>query len=149
MDAGGKVGDIAGGTAGLLASGLKDNVQLFDSVSRSTVGNVGKALGSALHEAKTPADVAQEAAAAEAAARHAASQLELLKSFEQWLDELGGGAQLEALEKLRDGCHVRVQLKLAKLGGSQRDAFGHNFAELRRLLGSEDDGDGGSPNPNP
>ena len=54
MDAGGKVGDIAGGTAGLLASGLKDNVQLFDSVSRSTVGNVGKAfgvpLGSALHD---------------------------------------------------------------------------------------------------
>ena len=109
MDAGGKVGDIAGGTAGLLASGLKDNVQLLDSVSRSTVGNVGKALGSALHEAKTPADAAQEAAAAEAAARHAASQLELLKSFEQWLDELGGGAQLEALEKLRKGMRVLIR----------------------------------------
>ena len=32
---------------------------------------------------------------------------------------------------------MRVQLKLAKLGGSQRDAFGHNFALLRRLLSSE------------
>ena len=76
MDAGGKVGDLAGGTAGLLASGIKDNVQLLDSVSRATVGNVGKALalGGALHEgggnhgtASAPADAAHEAAAAEEA----------------------------------------------------------------------------------
>ena len=67
------MGDLAGGTAGRLASGIKDNVHLLDSVSRATVGNVGKAFarGGALHEGgdhgagSAPADAAHEAAAAE------------------------------------------------------------------------------------
>ena len=40
------------------------------------------------------------------AARHAAAQLELPKSFEHWLDELGGGAQLEQPLAAR-GPHAR------------------------------------------
>ena len=125
---------VATGGAELIVSGIKDNVRVLDTVARTATERLSDEGGGG-ESADADADAGGGAGDFSAAPP--------LRSFEEYLDEQGGGAQLEALEKMRDGCAVRADLKLARLGASQRGAFNATFETLRALLASDDDDDAG------
>ena len=120
--------------AASIVGGIRDNVQLLDSVSRSTVETMqtiversewgGGGDGSAVDE--------------ESIARPSSPSPPPVRPFEAWLDEFGGGGvMLQSLEGVKDGCALKVRAKLSKLAPSQRAALKDALGALEAQVSAD------------
>jgi len=141
-----EVGELAGSAAhgiaanahGVLNEGagkwigsIKDNVITLDAVGRSTMGTLRDRW---VKGEETKAVAAELEVKTESLAPPR-------RSFEEWLDELGGGTSMELLEGMKDGCAIRVGIKIAQLAVAQRTELDGSFQELDAFLSYDADDD--------
>ena len=133
--------------AGILVSGLKDNVQMIDSVGRELQATVGRALEAEADAGSdgAEADGAEAAAAAggASASASAVSRAPPLRPFAEWWDVYGGALELQGLEGVCDACSLRLRAKLGKMPPSQRSVLERELTAVEALLLEDDEDEEG------
>ena len=133
--------------AGILVSGLKDNVQMIDSVGRELQATVGRALEAEADAGSDGAEAdgaeADAAAGGASASASAVSRAPPLRPFAEWWDVYGGALELQGLEGVCDACSLRLRAKLGKMPPSQRSVLERELTAVEALLLEDDEDEEG------
>ena len=151
-------------TTGAVMSGIKDNVQLIDTMIDTVVSSAARA-GSSTDDPPTaeerravsgttggasPASPSRPVCGGTGGASGAGVARTPgptpgpppgppppppLRSFEAWLEEYGSGSmRMQTLENMRDGCQHAVQFKLQRLAPSQRATLERALSGVEALV---------------